>query len=592
MKSRILRFGFVFGIIIFFIGASIIPSSIGTLNVKVAITSANSRGYIQDLINNATDGDTIYISSGTYYENIKVNKSISLIGEDKDTTIIMPYNYNKDVVIISSNWINLSGFTIRKGRQNYYGIEITSNYNSIKGNIISDNYGTGIGVFGSYNTIMGNDITLNSIDGIEIKSSSHNNIEDNNILNNLCAIRLQTNSNSNTIKGNTISSNIDYGIELYSDNNIINGNTISNNGYGIFFQSSSDSNTITGNHISDNNCGINLHGLSNSITSNTFLNDGLYLETSDNSIVEDNTVNGKPLVYLEDESNEIIDIDAGQIILVNCDDITIQDKEITNTYIGIMLVGTSNSYISNNNINSNNNNGINLYLSNNNIISDNTINSNNESGINIRRSSYNTVSNNFISNNDFGINFLNSDNDNIISDNTINSNNFYGIILSNSNNNKIKGNTIDSNGGDGIWIKISDLNTIEGNNISKNTVGFKNLDLGSYGNIIYHNNFIDNEENAYDNSDIGNTWDDGKFGNFWSDYKQKYPNAKKILQEGIWDTPYEIPDRDNVDNYPLIKQWPKSSTKPTNKIAVYCWLNLFFEQFPNALPIIRNLLGF
>ena len=43
---------------------------------------------IQDAINNANAGDTIYIKTGTYVENPVVNKSVSLIGENRDRTII------------------------------------------------------------------------------------------------------------------------------------------------------------------------------------------------------------------------------------------------------------------------------------------------------------------------------------------------------------------------------------------------------------------------------------------------------------------------------------------------------------------------
>jgi len=43
---------------------------------------------IQDAIDNATDGDTVFAYNGIYYENVVVNKIIMLIGEDKDYTII------------------------------------------------------------------------------------------------------------------------------------------------------------------------------------------------------------------------------------------------------------------------------------------------------------------------------------------------------------------------------------------------------------------------------------------------------------------------------------------------------------------------
>lgn len=43
---------------------------------------------IQDAINNAVAGDTVYIKKGTYVENPIINKSVSLVGEDRDATVI------------------------------------------------------------------------------------------------------------------------------------------------------------------------------------------------------------------------------------------------------------------------------------------------------------------------------------------------------------------------------------------------------------------------------------------------------------------------------------------------------------------------
>ena len=51
---------------------------------------------IQQAINHANSGDTIFIHNGTYFENVVVNKSLSLIGENQNTTIIdCQYQYNR-----------------------------------------------------------------------------------------------------------------------------------------------------------------------------------------------------------------------------------------------------------------------------------------------------------------------------------------------------------------------------------------------------------------------------------------------------------------------------------------------------------------
>jgi len=43
---------------------------------------------IQDAINDASDGDTIFVFNGTYYENVIIDKSVKLVGENRNTTVI------------------------------------------------------------------------------------------------------------------------------------------------------------------------------------------------------------------------------------------------------------------------------------------------------------------------------------------------------------------------------------------------------------------------------------------------------------------------------------------------------------------------
>ena len=67
---------------------------------------------IQDAINAVSNRDTIFVYEGIYDENIILNKSINLIGENKETTIING-NSVKDVIIVTSEKIIIKGFTIR-----------------------------------------------------------------------------------------------------------------------------------------------------------------------------------------------------------------------------------------------------------------------------------------------------------------------------------------------------------------------------------------------------------------------------------------------------------------------------------------------
>ena len=58
---------------------------------------------IQDAIDDASDGDTVFVFSGIYNEFLSIDKSIQLIGEDKNTSII-----NANIKFrFSQNWRRL-----------------------------------------------------------------------------------------------------------------------------------------------------------------------------------------------------------------------------------------------------------------------------------------------------------------------------------------------------------------------------------------------------------------------------------------------------------------------------------------------------
>ena len=66
---------------------------------------------IQQGIDNASAGDTVFVYNGTYYENVIVNKTINLTGEDRDNTTI-DGNGTGDVILVTADWVNITRFTI------------------------------------------------------------------------------------------------------------------------------------------------------------------------------------------------------------------------------------------------------------------------------------------------------------------------------------------------------------------------------------------------------------------------------------------------------------------------------------------------
>jgi parallel beta-helix repeat protein len=167
---------------------------------------------IQDAINNASVGDTIIVYSGVYYENVVVNKSVTLMGNGQP---VIDAGGEGNAITLTEDGITLVGFTATNSVKDWrnVGIRVTSNNNTITGNDVSNN---------------------NNGDGIDLRDSSYNNISGNNVCNN----------------------NGD-GIDLYdSNNNIIKGNNVcNNNGDGIYFGDSSY-NTISGNNVCNNDDGI------------------------------------------------------------------------------------------------------------------------------------------------------------------------------------------------------------------------------------------------------------------------------------------------------------------------------------------------
>jgi hypothetical protein len=153
---------------------------------------------IQQAISTANSGDTIRVKAGTYYENLLVDRSVSIIGEGQATTVIdggESWDWVRAVVIVAPN-VSISGFTIERGR--WEDVVVGASNCRITHNKI-----TGNGMFGVWNGIV-----LYGDGAI---------VSDNNIIQNEIGIRVE--NYNNTIYHNNFISNqihVEIWVSLYN----------------------------------------------------------------------------------------------------------------------------------------------------------------------------------------------------------------------------------------------------------------------------------------------------------------------------------------------------------------------------------------
>jgi len=355
---------------------------------------------IQEAINAANPGDTIYVKSGIYYENIIVNKdNLRLIGENKETTIID--GGGQGTVVKLAKVVNgmtdvegviIEGFTIRNSGQQLfedrYGVEILGFYNTVRNNIITNNDDAGVYVHADKNTITKNIIANNDL-GVFIDAwADDNEITRNNITNNVYGIQVMT------------------ARVTISDNYVIN-----NEEYGILLDNAYDC-VLKNNHIEGSK--FNFAVLGGALSD--FLHD----------IDSTNTVNGRPIYYLINRQNEKVPTDAGYVALINSRNITVENLSLENNWQGILLFNTNNTKITGNNI-TKTFIGVSLLYSSDNIIAGNNITKKGgliqigwyrQSGIRLVYSSNNTITENNIIDKWWGLELT------LSSHNTIYHNNF------------------------------------------------------------------------------------------------------------------------------------------------------------------------
>ena len=297
--------------------------------------------------------------------------------------------------------------------------------------------------------------------------------------------------NLNIVQGSTSSNSYAiYGSGM-ANSNITNNNitTSGTNGYGIYLYLSSNSNTLSNNTITtsgNTGVGIYLSSSSNSsITGNKMSTTNayaIYVGTTTtvsyyNHIIDTtNTEQGKPIYYYFAQSNMTIQnlYNIGQLYVANSTNITIKNITIISKD-GIILAMTKNSSVSNSNITTGTQYGVN--------------------GIYLYSSSTNTLSSNNITTSGgygYGIYLISSSNSNTLSNNNVTTlgSGGYGIVLDSSITNTFSNNNITTSGTNsyGIYLYLSSTNTIiDGSIISKLSFDYYLENVGTTNNFTNTN---------------------------------------------------------------------------------------------------------
>ena len=230
----------------------------------------NNYTKIQDAINDSNDGDTIFVydDSSPYYENVVINKSVKLVGEYRENTVIMANG--KDAVNITANKVSVSGFMItsRASTRPFAGVKICKAGNATISNCDICSFGIAVYMNISYGNKIERCNMRESGTGIETDSSNKNVFVDCNIYNNSDGIWLCS-SHENIISKCNIYDN-DVGIDIMGVKNVLSSCNITNNKIGIYI--SGFSNKITRCNICENSVwGIMLLvGSANKVINNNF----------------------------------------------------------------------------------------------------------------------------------------------------------------------------------------------------------------------------------------------------------------------------------------------------------------------------------
>jgi len=370
----------------FFAVVTVIPMNAKATTLYVGGVGPGNYTTIQEALDAASPGDTVFVYNGTYYEYITVSKRLSLVGENKNTTVI--YNTRSATTIgVTASWANISGFTLTTDYWSYaIGFNSVNNV-TIADNIIMNHWG-GLGCYLSNDsTFQGNRITTTMYDGISVGSSLRVRVLGNALINTGISVSGDSLEQWDTHVIDT--SNTVNGKPVYYWKGIAGGTVP--NGAGEVILANSTGVTVGGQDFNNGGPAVLMGFSSNNVMSNNVISSNtgssVSLTRSNDNVIANNTISGGNGIGL---------------ILDHSDGNTIENNTLRNNN-GMSLSYSQNNVILTNNLSTDLASGaqstaIQMYRSGRNVIDNNTVSSSYYSAsINLALSLRNRVANNTVS---------------------------------------------------------------------------------------------------------------------------------------------------------------------------------------------------
>lgn len=242
------------------IGGAKASISYPVLDINTGLSYQGIQSAIDD--SKTLNGNTIIVGKGTYYEHVMVSKSIVLVGENRDTTIV-DGNGTGPVILVAANNVNITGFSVKNGE---VGIRVDHYNNSVVSeNDVLFNVDGIVVSYSNNSTIIQNNVRNSTQRGIFVTNSGNFVVKNNEVAFSQGSYGINSNaSRSGLIFGNTAIGNYYDGIGVFdSAQCVVAGNSVSNSWlFGILVDSSNDS-LVYHNNIVDNGIQASVSGLRN-----------------------------------------------------------------------------------------------------------------------------------------------------------------------------------------------------------------------------------------------------------------------------------------------------------------------------------------